>query len=639
MKKSALTFLSMVCPLSIATLVGCSNKRDFRLNPNPVGEKITYRFRSMGGSEVSDYCYYTDDYFRKPASQFNISLATTSMSMTQAAFPADKGGLKDYSQKYINFEAMSKAMGFSNLHWNADYVSIPQQNTIGLIMASKPLDDYTLIVLGIRGSDYGAEWAGNFYMGDQGDHAGFALAANNTLEELRTYISDNGITGKIKLWMGGFSRSAAVCNLTAGYLDESLILGTNLLGDDVSYTKDDIYAFCYEPPQGASIYSIYDIQGSKFDNIYCFVNFHDLVPRVAPTNFAFTRYGRQMYFPCSLFSPTDYQDYKEAMVYLYNMTEASRVFGPYEVDDFGTLTFDFSEKEEPIHVDKSKVNWQQGLFMNDFVESLSTVGIPSRTKFAESYQDGLMELFKIINDTTSEESRIFSKTIINVLFEMTNYNISSVIIDDFFNDPDMIAQDLIPFFLRAYQKYGISTTATELGAVLGNFIGALARVTLNNKEDIASIFDVLNITRTLNAHSFEIAHAWLRTMDPNYLVQPIDYQFLHSFHKIVVSEMMNVKVYDYNDNLIMQFKKGMPVSLSTTKYTYGLEDNKMTMYLPEERFYRIVLSSDTIVNANYSRSLFSFSTSSFVDKKMSLISIKPNEELTINIVPSNHVIH
>ena len=639
MKKSPLHFLSMVLPLSITTLVGCSNKKDFRLNPNPVGQKITYRFKSMGGDEVSDYCYYTDDYFRKPASHFNISLATTSMSMTQAAFPAYKGGLKDYSQKYINFVAMSNAMGFSNVYWNTDFVTKPTQNSIGLIMASKPLDDYTLIALGIRGSEYGAEWAGNFYMGPSGDHTGFALAANETLKELKTYITDNHITGKIKLWMGGFSRSAAVCNLTAGYLDESLLTGEKLLGDDISYTKDDIYAFCYEPPQGVSIYSVYDIQGEKFNNIYCFVNFHDLVPRVAPTNFAFTRYGRQLYFPCSLFSPEKYPDYEKAMLYLYNMTEARNSFGPYEVCDFQQLTFDFSEKEEPIHVDKNKVNWQQGLFMNDFVDSLSKVGIPSRTSFEEHYQEGLMALFKMLNDTDSEDSRIFSKSIINVIFELTNYNLSSVIIDDFFNDPDMIAQDLIPFFLRAYQKYGIYTTAQELGAVLGNFIGALARVTLNNKEDIASIFDVGNISRVLNAHSFEIAHAWLRTMDPNYLVEPIDYKFEHSFHKVVVSEKMNVKVYDASNNLVMQFKKGIPVALSTTKYTYGLEDNKMTMYLPEERSYRIVLSCESDVAANYSRSLFSFSRNDFVEKKMSLITVRANEELTINIVPSNVVIH
>ena len=637
MRKTPLLFLANILPVSIATLAGCNNQKGFTMNPNPVGQKISYRVKSMGGDEVNEYCYYTDDYFRKPASEYNISLATTSMSMVQAAFPAYKGGLTDYSQKYINFVPFAEAMGYSNVYWNEDYVTKPDKNTIGLIMASKKIDDYTIIMLGIRGSEYGSEWAGNFYMGASGHHAGFKLAADKTIDTLNYYIDENNIQGKIKIWMGGFSRSAAVCNLAAGRLDEALIFGEKVLSENVSYTKDDLYAFCFEPPQGASVYSLYDIQSTRFNNIYCFTNFHDLVPRVAPTNFGFTRYGRQLYFPCSLFNPNDYPAYEKAMEFLYNRTESARSFGPYMVNSFDTLTFDFSSKKEPIHVDDNKINWQQGLFMDDFIEALSTIGIPNRKIFNDQYQDGLMELFRITNNTNSEESRIFTKSFMNIVLDMTNYNLSSVIIDDFFNDQSMLPQDLIPFFLRAYEKYGITTTAEELGAVLGNFISALAKVTLNNKENIASIFNVYNVSRILNAHSFEIALAWLRSMDPNYLLEPIDYHYSNSFYKITLGGKLDCKVYDDNDKLIMQFKSGVPVLAGRTQYTYGIQENIMSLYLPENQYYRIVLSDSVEGNYAYRRYLFNFSDNGFVLKKSSTIHIVPGEELTINIVPSNAI--
>ncbi|MCR5505962.1 MAG: hypothetical protein K6F07_03110 [Bacilli bacterium] len=633
--KHLFVFLLNVLPLTLGSLIGCKGNKDFQINPNPVGQKISYRYKSMGGGEVSDFLYYTDDYFRKPASEFNISLATTSCSMVEAAFPAAKGGLKDYSQKYINFQAMAEKMGFSNLYYNQDYVNIPQENTIGCIMASKKIDDFTLIMLGIRGSEYGAEWAGNFYMDSFGDHLGFNIAANETIDVIDKYIVDNNITGHIKLWMGGFSRSSAVCNLAAGYLDEGIITGEQVLSDTVTYGKDDIYAFCYEVPMGVSIYSPFDVQGPDFNNIYCFINFHDVVPRVAPWGYGFTRYGRQLYTPCSLFNPDLYPTYRRALEFLHNRQEASSDAGGYIVDDFEVNTIDFAETNAPIHMDETKINWQQGLFMQDFIEALGSLGIPGRQVFATQFQTGFMKLFKLINNTASEESRIFTKALINVVLEITDYNLSSVIIDDFFNDRNMLAQDLIPFFLRAYQKYGVTTTAEELGEMLGNFIGALATITLDNKENIASLLSVNNLTTTLNAHSYDVCLSWLRSMDPNFLLEPIDYKFGGSFSCITLTESLNVKVYDEDDALIMQFKKGVPVKISSSNYTYGLHHGNITLYLPETYAYRIVISSEENVTTYYHRQGFDLEGGYFVSKKRNQYAINSNDQLTITVRPSN----
>lgn len=45
------------------------------------------------------------------------------------------------------------------------------------------------------------------------------------LDYLRTYIADTGISGRLKIWIAGYSRGAAVSNMVGGALDNGYSLG------------------------------------------------------------------------------------------------------------------------------------------------------------------------------------------------------------------------------------------------------------------------------------------------------------------------------------------------------------------------------------------------------------------------------
>lgn len=71
----------------------------------------------------------------------------------------------------------------------------------------------------LRGVGYGAEWVSNLHLGENSWHYGFVTAAEQFFADLQDYLAcakaAAGELGTIKLWLGGYSRGAAVANLAA----------------------------------------------------------------------------------------------------------------------------------------------------------------------------------------------------------------------------------------------------------------------------------------------------------------------------------------------------------------------------------------------------------------------------------------
>lgn len=74
---------------------------------------------------------------------------------------------------------------------------------------------------------------------------GLQTAQNEALKTLEQYMKENNITGKVKFWITGYSRSAATTNLMAGAL-----VDYNWNYSGIEYTNKDVYAYCFEPPVG-----------------------------------------------------------------------------------------------------------------------------------------------------------------------------------------------------------------------------------------------------------------------------------------------------------------------------------------------------------------------------------------------------
>ena len=305
-----------VIPALNETIVGTVKFQSFNLlGDNSTGED---------GTDYSATFYYTDDYFARSAINENVSgqkvpwyeldnpsLATCSMNFAAAAFSSAEGDVisassrtwdnSDYSKKDKNAVAFLQACGFGDIQPSDTYYVVPTRDSIAYTIANKQITvwdedsqtnkEYTLVAVGIRGAGYWPEWASNVTVGDSsnpsvtGRHKGFDDSAQTVLAGLEDYIAEHNISGDVKYWVSGFSRSAAVANLTAGYItDHAAEFGTQ---------QKDIYGYTYECPQCAESTE----NALAYKNIHNIVNQMDLVPRVSPSEFHHQRLGVDYVMP------------------------------------------------------------------------------------------------------------------------------------------------------------------------------------------------------------------------------------------------------------------------------------------------------------------------------------------------------
>ena len=105
---------------------------------------------------------YSDAYFTHTGYQYDHALAKASMVLTQVSFASATSIADGWDTANSNFNAFVQKIGFSNCAANEDAVTHPGLETLGACAASKTIVDnggkYTLIVLGLRGHNYGGEW-------------------------------------------------------------------------------------------------------------------------------------------------------------------------------------------------------------------------------------------------------------------------------------------------------------------------------------------------------------------------------------------------------------------------------------------------------------------------------------------------
>ena len=155
-----------------------------------------YRSGVIGEAEI----YYDDSYFNIPATTLSNELTSASICLAVTGFSVVRGN--DYTQSPKYAEALLTKLGFSNFESNEYGKTRPTSNSFGVYFGMKMVDDYTLIAVTTRGSNYGWEWASNLTIGEDGDFAtGFYEASTIYINSLKDYISSKNITGKIKIWV------------------------------------------------------------------------------------------------------------------------------------------------------------------------------------------------------------------------------------------------------------------------------------------------------------------------------------------------------------------------------------------------------------------------------------------------------
>ena len=245
---------------------------------------------------------YSDALFAAPAKQYNHQLAQSSLGLAIAAFRQKDAELpeKDKAVRQYLLDA-----GFGALA-SEEYDVEPSVDTIATLIGSKQVDGATLVAVAVSGGDYQKEWESNFRIGvrqyDDGEafHDGFAQAAANVVARVMFYLHDHSVTGPIKLWLTGYSRAAAVSNLTAYALLESGVA-----------TDENLYAYTFATPRCMANTDV-----PECASIFNIVGSFDPVPAVPFEEWGYDRYGNTLYLPAQELCP-DYADRKTAVEPIY----------------------------------------------------------------------------------------------------------------------------------------------------------------------------------------------------------------------------------------------------------------------------------------------------------------------------------
>ena len=206
--------------------------------------------------------YYRDDDFNQPSTTFSDKIKMLSF------------GASVVSSKESKAQSFYSTMGYDNF---VSHLPEPGSDTIGYVFAHKSLAGYDLVSVSIRGLDYGAEWASNLDLGEEGNHHGFEASANEVKTALNTYLAS--YTSKpVKVWITGYSRAGGVAN----------VLASALLKD--GFTQTNLFVYTFEAPRG-----LVSEDAIEYENVFNIVNEIDIVTRIAPEEYGLYRCGKDIF--------------------------------------------------------------------------------------------------------------------------------------------------------------------------------------------------------------------------------------------------------------------------------------------------------------------------------------------------------
>lgn len=264
-----------------------------------------FTYSSTAGIDRDAVYYYSDGYFETSPDVYNEHLSTMSLALAMSAFNAtatefDLSLYNKYANSFRNAKQLLSDIGFEdkNIRVNDSFTRRPTDDSIGVIMGAKELsvDGYILLPVIVRGGGYESEWASNVTLGESGEAKGFSESASKVISELEKFIlSDLSLDvekalqdGRVKFLVCGYSRAAAVANITAKRLTDK-------------YGKvNDVYAYCFEAPRGGVASAVVNeahTYNGQYLNIHNIINPSDLVTYVAPEKMGFIRYGVDRFIP------------------------------------------------------------------------------------------------------------------------------------------------------------------------------------------------------------------------------------------------------------------------------------------------------------------------------------------------------
>ncbi|MCM1186213.1 MAG: cellulose binding domain-containing protein [Lachnoclostridium sp.] len=547
--------------------------------------------------------YYDDNYFKESSYTYNQHLATMSLCLDLSSWnSADE---PDYTRKMKNAEALLNEMGFIGFDHNyADFaeegiLGKPTKDSVGAVAAHKSVNfdgrEYTLIALAIRGGGYEREWASNFTIGESGDHQGFSEARDTVIAFLKKYIAEQGIQGDIKLWITGYSRAATTANLVAGAIDK----GTVDL-DGCNLELKDMFAYTFETPAG-TVDS--EARTEKYSNIFNIVNLNDPVPKVAPEDWGFDRYGKDRFIPAPEIDGED--SYKTSKAVMLKNYQQMGGYKGYEVDDFQMKKVEIQKIQLPgvaignrvynICISEDVENIQsQHIFLQGYVTLLAKQYFKSRGNYVANYQSGIRDACGIYFGTDPAKT----EKLLKAIEEKFHNNWGWIIWEYVSNmcDKDAAYKKIAQYLKECLDEAEITNySQNDFDASVTAILDLIVEVA-GNKTNLA-ITLVYNISGIGQAHEPELCLAWMQSMDSNYtpLARP---SFSTGKYRIIrVNCPVDVAVYDKEGNLLASILDDTPQPDGQVVVALNSNGEKL-VYLPVHYNYvlKLTATGDGVMN-------------------------------------------
>ena len=203
-----------------------------------------FRYDTFSADALSEKFFYADAYFLHGGEAFDPHLRM--LSLAAALCLSDK---TEYAEEFLS------ALGFDADSFRFDETDSVTPDSLGSIIACKPLEDAVLVAVVLRGQRYGTEWNTNVAAGESGDIMGLACSAEKVLERLSEYIRSNKIL-RAKLWVTGYSRAGSVANLVGRALNED--------PGAFASAKEDIFVYTFEALRCSADKTVY----GNIHNVY-----------------------------------------------------------------------------------------------------------------------------------------------------------------------------------------------------------------------------------------------------------------------------------------------------------------------------------------------------------------------------------
>ena len=500
---------------------------------------VTVRYASGHGENDHDYeatFTYSDELFTKSGYTYRQDLAEMSLGLAFAAFSSKDSQYSDnYATGNRNFVSMAKQCGFENIQSNKWMFQPAETDSIGINCASKTIRDnggsYTLIAVGVRGNNYHAEWGGNVRLDATGEHKGFALGRDQALDYLRSYIADTGISGRVKIWIAGYSRSAAVANMVSGALDNGYSLG-----EGVSLSPHDLYCYCYEPPMGTTKNQV---QGRLYDNIQNIVNANDVVTYVPFDSWDFARYGVDHVVPTK--GDDNYLNYKAKMLREFYQipNNGGNIYWPDHFQAWGIDPKDITSGDLGKIF---KVNMTQKEFYADLSEAITTCLVSSRADYAENMQDFLIALLGDIFGKADRDTSAVAMTFAKKLQDNWQKIFYSLTIPGMIKNGTAVRL-ITGYLVEALQENGIVTYDLEgIEAAVAMLVPRLSKMALKYPGTTMTL--LANLVVIMSAHFGESCLAWMRSLPDDYMTSKQTVSYVGLFDD-VAAEAWYAPAVDY----------------------------------------------------------------------------------------------